>query len=309
MTVSVIIPNYNHAKYLEQRIESVLNQTFKDFELIILDDCSTDNSKNIIEDYSNRFPFISSFYNKQNSGSPFIQWDSGVNKAKGDFIWIAESDDFAEPDFLEKTTSIMLNNPNTGLVYTDSNVIDEQTNTGYFISGKQASLFKSSKWLNHYFNSGKDEISDHLFLENSIYNVSSVLFRKSKYKEACGAGISMKFCGDWLLYIRILLISDIAYIALPLNTFRIHPGSSVNNYFRSNDYLRELFIVYSFVVKNISLSPLKKFMITKKIIIAAARRLKHFVKKPPVMAGRLNKSILSQDYNYLIIGVRTIFRN
>jgi glycosyltransferase involved in cell wall biosynthesis len=279
MTVSVIIPNYNHAKYLEQRIDSILNQTFKDFELIILDDCSTDNSREIIEDYSNRFPFISSYFNTRNSGSPFLQWDLGVNKAKGEFIWIGESDDFAEPGFLEKTILTMLDHPDAGLVYTDSNVIDEQTGTGYFISGKKASLFKSSKWLNDYFNNGIEEISDHLFLENSIYNVSSVLFRKSKYSEAGGAGNSMKFCGDWLLYIRILLISDIAYIALPLNTFRIHQGSSVNNYFRSNEYLRELLRVYSFVLKNISLSPLKKFMIAKKIIIAAARRLKHFVKK------------------------------
>jgi glycosyltransferase involved in cell wall biosynthesis len=277
MTVSVIIPNYNHAKYLEQRIESILNQTFKDFELIILDDCSTDNSREIIEDYSNRFPFISSYFNTSNSGSPFLQWDSGVNKSKGDFIWIAESDDFAEPGFLEKTISTMLNHPDAGLVYTDSNVVDEQTGTGYFISGKKASIFKSSKWLNDYFNDGKEEISDHLFLENSIYNVSSVLFRKSKYSEAGGAGNSMKFCGDWLLYIRILLISDIAYIAQPLNTFRIHQGSSVNNYFRSNEYLRELLLVYSFVTKNISLSPLKKFMIAKKIIITAGRRLKHYI--------------------------------
>jgi len=277
MTVSVIIPNYNHAKYLEQRIKSILNQTFKDFELIILDDCSTDNSREIIEDYSNRFPFISSYFNTSNSGSPFLQWDSGVNKSKGDFIWIAESDDFAEPGFLEKTISTMLNHPDAGLVYTDSNVVDEQTGTGYFISGKKASIFKSSKWLNDYFNDGKEEISDHLFLENSIYNVSSVLFRKSKYSEAGGAGNSMKFCGDWLLYIRILLISDIAYIAQPLNTFRIHQGSSVNNYFRSNEYLRELLLVYSFVTKNISLSPLKKFMIAKKIIITAGRRLKHYI--------------------------------
>ena len=171
----------------------------------------------------------------------------------------------------------MLNHPDAGLVYTDSNVVDEQTGTGYFISGKKASIFKSSKWLNDYFNDGKEEISDHLFLENSIYNVSSVLFRKSKYSEAGGAGNSMKFCGDWLLYIRILLISDIAYIAQPLNTFRIHQGSSVNNYFRSNEYLRELLLVYSFVTKNISLSPLKKFMIAKKIIITAGRRLKHYI--------------------------------
>ena len=97
MKVSVIIPNYNHAKFLKQRIDTVINQTYRDFEIIIIDDCSTDNSREIIEEYASRYHFISGYFNTSNSGSPFTQWDSGVNKAKGEFIWIAESDDFAEP--------------------------------------------------------------------------------------------------------------------------------------------------------------------------------------------------------------------
>jgi glycosyltransferase involved in cell wall biosynthesis len=277
MTISVIIPNYNHAKYLRERIDSVLNQTYKDYELIILDDCSTDDSRKIIDDYTLRFPFIKSYYNTSNSGSPFIQWDFGVNKAKGEFIWIAESDDFAEPCFLEKASSIMIKYENVGLVHTDSKVIDEQYETEYLVSEKKALLI-SNKWQSDYFNNGKDEISNHLFLENSIYNVSGVLFRKSKYSESGGVGHSMKFCGDWLLYIRILLISDIAYISLPLNTFRIHKGSSGNQYFNNKNYLTEIISVYSFVTKKISLSPKKKFLIAKKVFIVICRRLKHFVK-------------------------------
>jgi len=277
MKVTVIIPNYNHAQYLKQRIDSVLNQTYNDFELIILDDFSSDGSIEIINDYTSRFPEIKCYRNSSNSGSPFIQWDYGVKKARGEFIWIAESDDFAEPDFLEKTCAIMFNNEYVGLVHCDSRVIDEQQKTGYLISGKKAST-NSSKWLHDYLNNGKDEISNHLFLENSIYNVSSVLFRKSRYIEAGGAAHSMKFCGDWMLYIRILLISDIAYISLPLNTFRIHPGSSINDYFRSNEYMMEVIRVYSFVLKQIRLLPGKKFLIAKRILITIFRRLKHFVR-------------------------------
>jgi glycosyltransferase involved in cell wall biosynthesis len=278
MTVSVIIPNYNHAKYLRQRIDSVLNQTFKDFEIIILDDCSTDGSREIIEEYSSRFPSVLKFYNPHNSGNPFNQWDLGVWYANGAFIWIAESDDFSEPGFLEVTTGIMFNHENVGLVYCDSRVTDEEAKTEYLISGKKASLFKSSKWQNDYINNGKDEISNHFFLDNSIYNVSSVLFRKSKYSEAGGAGNVLKFCGDWLFYIRILQISDIAYISRPLNTFRIHSGSSVQSYFGSNEYLKELIKVYSFILKHITLSPKKKFLIAFRILIATGRRIKHFVR-------------------------------
>ncbi len=82
--ISVIIPNYNHAFYLEQRIESILSQNFKDFEVIILDDKSTDNSKEIIEKYRNHPPHISTIiYNEANSGSTFIQWNKGVSLSKG----------------------------------------------------------------------------------------------------------------------------------------------------------------------------------------------------------------------------------
>jgi glycosyltransferase involved in cell wall biosynthesis len=123
MKVSVIIPNYNHSKYLKQRIDSVLNQTFTDFELIILDDASTDCSREIIEDYTSLHPDILSYYNKNNSGSPFAQWDYGVRIAKGDYIWIAESDDFASEFFLERTTALLDENNSLGFVYCESKVL------------------------------------------------------------------------------------------------------------------------------------------------------------------------------------------
>ena len=72
-TVSVIVPNYCHAPYLEQRIESILQQTFQDFELILLDDCSTDGSREILERYRNHPKVSGIFYNERNSGSPFKQ--------------------------------------------------------------------------------------------------------------------------------------------------------------------------------------------------------------------------------------------
>src|SRR6187549_2432119 len=94
--VSVIIPNYNHAKFLRQRLESVLNQSFRDFEVIILDDCSTDESFQVIEDYRAHPKVSHIVFNKENTGSTFIQWKKGIELAKGEWIWIAESDDWCE---------------------------------------------------------------------------------------------------------------------------------------------------------------------------------------------------------------------
>ena len=107
--VSVIVPNYNHASYLKQRIDSILNQTFQDFEVIILDDCSTDNSLEVLSHYKNHNKVSHCVFNDTNSGSTFKQWDKGIQLAKGEWIWIAESDDWAEPEFLETINTHLRN--------------------------------------------------------------------------------------------------------------------------------------------------------------------------------------------------------
>ena len=84
--VSVIIPNYNHAPFLKERIDSVLQQTYTDFEVIILDDCSTDNSKEIIETYRMHPKVVHIEYNVVNSGSTFKQWKKGIDLTKGEWI-------------------------------------------------------------------------------------------------------------------------------------------------------------------------------------------------------------------------------
>ncbi|WP_298894549.1 glycosyltransferase family 2 protein [uncultured Psychroserpens sp.] len=101
MKVSVILPNYNHADYLEERLDSIVNQTYQNFELIILDDASTDNSLEVLNRYASHEKVSHFIINENNSGSPFLQWKKGLNLATGDYIWIAESDDSCELDFIE----------------------------------------------------------------------------------------------------------------------------------------------------------------------------------------------------------------
>ena len=99
--VSVIVPNYNHAQFLPSRLDSILGQTFADFEVIYLDDASTDNSERVIA------PFLEDrrirvIRNTVNSGSAFKQWNRGVREARGEYVWIAEADDSAEPTLLSR---------------------------------------------------------------------------------------------------------------------------------------------------------------------------------------------------------------
>ncbi len=294
MNVSVIIPNYNHSKYLRQRIDSILNQTYKDIELIILDDCSTDNSREIINEYIKVHPEIVVCYNESNSGSPFIQWNYGVSKAKGEFIWIAESDDFAEPCFLERSLSLMQRSENTGLVFCDSKIVNEQKGIEYLASERSA--VKNNKNLLKVL-SGKGEFSLRSFLENPIVDASSVLFRKCAYLKAGGADPLMKYCGDWLLYIRILLISGIEYIPEPLNVFRLHSGSAYHNHFRNNIFMREKIKIYSFILSQTGFSFLMLYSIIKKIIKVIILRLIHFLRIESVLMIELPRPPKQSIYN------------
>lgn len=122
--VSVILPNYNHEKYLKQRLDSIFQQTFTDFEVIILDDCSTDNSRSVIDIYRSHPTVTHIEFNNQNSGSAFKQWKRGIDLAKGEWIWIAESDDYADPAFLERMILFLKNNNGrVGLLYCDSWIV------------------------------------------------------------------------------------------------------------------------------------------------------------------------------------------
>lgn len=124
--VSVIVPNYNYARYLPIRLESILNQTFKDFELILLDDASTDNSIQILENYRNHPNVSQLVVNNVNTGSPFQQWMKGILLARGEYIWIAETDDIADLQFLETCINLAEKNENTAICYVGSQLINEK---------------------------------------------------------------------------------------------------------------------------------------------------------------------------------------
>jgi glycosyltransferase involved in cell wall biosynthesis len=114
--LTVIVPNYNHERFLAKRLESILNQTFQDFELILLDDCSTDNSRLILSQ-SVRDHRVRIEFNDVNSGSTFKQWNKGVQLAQGKYIWIAESDDYADVHLLERLVPLLDNDPKAAFAY------------------------------------------------------------------------------------------------------------------------------------------------------------------------------------------------
>jgi glycosyltransferase involved in cell wall biosynthesis len=253
--ISVIIPNYNHARFLNQRIDSVLNQSFSDFEVIILDDCSTDNSRDIIESYRNHPKVKQVIYNDMNSGSTFQQWQRGIECAKGEWIWIAESDDFSQPDLLMQLIANTAVQEKIVIAYCQSNEVDEN-NTLLGTMHSWTNDIDSERWMKGYVNDGRSEIMNYLALKNTIPNASAVLFRRSAYLKLDKDHASMKYCGDWLLWIKLLEIGDIVYNAQLLNFFRNHGSTTrvMDSKARLRNRLEEEYAILKYIQQNIGIS-------------------------------------------------------
>lgn len=223
---SIIIPNYNHGLYLNKRIETVSNQSSSDFDCLILDDESSDSSISIISELIQNDLRFDTYYNFINSGSTFSQWNKGVALAKNNLIWIAESDDYADNKFVEKVSEPLIQDDTIALSFCQSSCIDKQGNSigiwNNYISDTTRKIFS-----NDFIMDGKEFIDRFLIHENVIPNASAVIFRKDIYDEIGGADPSLKTNGDWLVWLKILCKGKVAFIAQPLNYFRIHDDSVI----------------------------------------------------------------------------------
>lgn len=215
--VSVIVPNYNHAAYLKQRIDTVLAQSYTDFELILLDDCSTDNSREILCSYQGHPRVSHIVFNEQNSGSTFKQWNKGIALASGKYIWIAESDDFADPEFLEYSVKIMEDNPRVTLAFTGSQLVNEH---GHHLPIEWDHIPSGAAAYDIY--TGVDFIKQSMIVNNSAYNASMVLFKKECAALVSDAYKQFRYCGDWFFWAEICRMGDVARINRKLNYFRQH---------------------------------------------------------------------------------------
>lgn len=247
---SVIIPNYNHATFLEERIRSVLSQSFADFELIILDDASKDQSMEIIDKFRGDPKVTSIIINEENSGSPFKQWQKGLSVAKGEWIWVAESDDIAAPDFLVQMHRIVQQDTQLVLAYCDAITRKENNNlVKTKFSELKNQLFHTKKWSEAYFNDGVQELHQCLKYRCTINNASSVVFLRSALIEKIEYVTGFRYHGDWFLYILLAQEGKIGYTPLTLNTYRDHSANDS----KSKDYRlrsrKECFHILDYLVK------------------------------------------------------------
>jgi glycosyltransferase involved in cell wall biosynthesis len=243
--VSVVVPNYNYAGYLEKRLDTIMAQTFQDIEIIFIDDASTDNSLAILGKYLSD-PRLKTIINKTNSGNLFKNWNSGVKEARGKYIWIAEADDYADHRFLELLVEQLEQNPLAGIAYCQSLKVNEANQ----ILGSMLDYTKDldeNRWKNDFKNSGQHECIHYLIFKNTIPNASAVLFRKDIYVEAGYARESVYYGNDWLTWVAMLLRSDIVFLAEPLNYYREHPQSVRDRMDMTENEIQASFLVLEYI--------------------------------------------------------------
>ena len=244
--VSIIVPNYNHACYLDRRLDTVFNQSYKNFEVIILDDCSTDNSLEIINKYKNNIHLSQVIVNESNTGSTFYQWEKGIQLSKGDLIWIAESDDYNELTFLEEMVK--------GIVLDDRIVV---AFSSYVFFNDFGGVNRHKDRFNLSFD-GIRFIRGWMNMQCAIKNASGAVFKKEAYRLISKEFVSYRGAGDYQFWTEIASKGRVMYIRKNLTFCRVGSNSVTANNKKTGNGLVEDMRVCNFILQNYNLSWFQK---------------------------------------------------
>jgi glycosyltransferase involved in cell wall biosynthesis len=230
--ISVVVPNYNYARYVGSCLESIFRQTVPVYEVIVLDDASSDDSRIVVEQVAQQHGRdIRLVVNDKNSCSVMRQWARGAREASGELVWIAEADDMSEPKLLERL--VVMFDSHTLMAFCDSTPVSDD--------GK--ALERSYKTYYRRFHGDAFEASFNcnaasfatrfLATANIILNVSAVLFRRDALLGVVDDELdelaTYRFAGDWITYLSICRHpGEVAYCARNLNKHRRHGESAVH---------------------------------------------------------------------------------
>ncbi len=227
--VTVVMTSYNHEVYLSEAIESVLNQSFGDFELIIIDDASADNSKQIIKNYANQDPRIKAVYHSENQGIAETL-NEALDSAKGQYIAIATSDDVWLCDKLEKQLEVLNRNDNF-IVWSDTYIVDSK--------GKDTGLL----WSERYKTSQK-KTSGNIFFEllRGNFICPQTLILKKDIAERIGFDNKITYAVDYKFLINLAQQYDFHLIAEPLVKYRMHDSNTIRK--RRDLWNKDMFRIF-----------------------------------------------------------------
>ncbi len=238
---TILVPNYNYGLFLKSAIDSIISQTFTNWELIFIDDCSTDNSIEIFKQYNDERLRI--IQHEKNVGN-VLTFTDGINAARGKYLSILSADDIYDPQYLQEIDFFLENNSSVRILYTDFYRINKEGIITNRIKSKYAA------------NSGVyDELNSLLY--NCHIAHCTVMMEIKLLKEAGGYDQSFPKTCDWLLWLHVAKGNVFGYIDKPLYKYRIHGNNMsasirtvkqisdeaekiINNFFKSKDIPQEI---------------------------------------------------------------------
>jgi glycosyltransferase involved in cell wall biosynthesis len=238
--VSIIVPNYNHADYLALRLDSIYSQTYRNFEVILLDDSSNDDSVAVLNRYQESHAENTRLLvNAKNSGGVFHQWERGLKLARGDIIWIAESDDWCSENFLE-TLVPFFENEAVQLAYCKTIFMNASGSKPQWSISEYLHDIDPDRWASPIVETAYNIVADAFAIKNIIPNVSSAIFRNPGPLEILQDLYwkEMQTCGDWIFYLHLIRGGVLVYSTDACNYYRIHgENTSVKSYSEDRYYI------------------------------------------------------------------------
>ena len=240
------MPNYNYSQYLNYAIQSVVNQTFNDWELIIIDDGSTDSSKNIILEYAKLDDRIKFIFNNKNKGIAY-SCNEGIRASKGDYILMMASDDMLKDNLLKIGVKVLDTYKNCSAIIIEGEVIDEENNR-----------------LNILFSDlhRKPKITYGRFFKELLkgnFVCTGMFKREYVHRYGIYYNANFTYLNDWLFWLQLAYVGNFFYIEEPLYLYRIHTNST--SFTHMKEHIKEAEHVFDFIVRNYCLSRDEKSII------------------------------------------------
>jgi len=229
--VSVIVPTYNRALYLKEAIQSILDQEFQDFDIIITDNASSDETESVVAAFaSNKICY---YKNEANIGV-VNNHNKALSLATGTYICVFSDDDIMLQDNLAKKVAVLEKHQSVVLVHSNVFVIDEN---GKVVGSHWAERYYDKWKISH----GKDSVFtgiDYfkiLYCDWNIISMPSVIFRRNVLKNVLGFNAESKYFCDWDMWMRMVLYGDVYYIQQPLVKYRMHSSNTINELSKNNE--------------------------------------------------------------------------
>jgi len=209
--LSVILPNYNHAVYLRGALEAIWKQSLKPLEVIVIDDASTDNSVEIVEELKIRYPGVVLIKHDKNQGA-VLSIKEGLEAASGDYVYLASSDDKVLPDFFQKSLDLLDKYPQAGLCCSDP---------GWWKESGEVCITKFGPQQGACYLSPQELMSLTCHREFGEISTQTAIFERKAILEAGGIRIELEWNYDWFLCYVVAFRRGLCYLPENLTAFRL----------------------------------------------------------------------------------------